>query len=398
MPTRLKTLLSEASLRLSDVLPSRFELVYSSGGTGGPYDNEDAAKKAAERLLQGGSDRWVAVIDAKDVNDLTKAKALWTLKRGGRWEKGPSPLPNVRPMDHFEATPGHAHAVVEYVNMGDVWRKLQREFKDWPLGELKDAASSVSPSMSVEARKVQVRYQELVKEYSKEESTQGSGRGARVIAEATKLLSRKVLYAALKEMFATGMYRFRLPDTYQQLRNEVFGSQAFIFFDWEDVEEKSKGEAELKKRGFKIDRYDEPRTSSIRVSYFKGWHWDESVQDSGHGQRLTEAKSFTTKRDITSKKGGTIPKGAKVTLSWKDLDGKDRAHMTRVVDDAGTSVLVSTESLPDKVSGVTAVPSVRTMEKWSDDGIAKSVLGAKVELDGWDDEGSPSWALAMGLV
>jgi len=292
MPTRLKTLLSEASLRLSDVLPSRFELVYSSGGTGGPYDNEDAAKKAAERLLQGGSDRWVAVIDAKDVNDLTKAKALWTLKRGGRWEKGPSPLPNVRPMDHFEATPGHAHAVVEYVNMGDVWRKLQREFKDWPLGELKDAASSVSPSMSVEARKVQVRYQELVKEYSKEESTQGSG----------------------------------------------------------------------------------------------------------NGRRLTEAKSFTTKRDITSKKGGTIPKGAKVTLSWKDLDGKDRAHMTRVVDDAGTSVLVSTESLPDKVSGVTAVPSVRTMEKWSDDGIAKSVLGAKVELDGWDDEGSPSWALAMGLV
>lgn len=90
---------------------NRFELVYSSGGTGGPYDNEDEAKKAAERLLQGGSDRWVAVIDAKDVNDLTKAKALWTLKRGGRWEKGPSPLPNVRPMDHFEAT-RHLRALV----------------------------------------------------------------------------------------------------------------------------------------------------------------------------------------------------------------------------------------------------------------------------------------------
>lgn len=122
------------------------------------------------------------------------------------------------------------------------------------------------------------------------------------------------------------------------------------------------------------------------------------TQGSGRGARvIAEAKSFTTKRDITSKKG-TIPKGTKVTLSWKDLDGKDRAHMTRVVDDAGTSVLISTESLPDKVSGVSAVPSTKTLEKWSGDGIAKSVLGAKVELDGWDDQGSPSWVLAMGLI
>jgi len=81
---------------------TRFELVYSSGGTGGPYRSEDEAKEAAERLLKGGSDRWIAVVDAKDVNNLTRAKALWLLKRGGDWEKGPRPLPNVRPMDHFK--------------------------------------------------------------------------------------------------------------------------------------------------------------------------------------------------------------------------------------------------------------------------------------------------------
>jgi len=81
---------------------TRFELVYQSGGTGGPYDSEDKAKAAAERLLKGGSDRWIAVIDARHVTDLVKAKALWLLKRGGDWEKGPQPLPNVRPMDHFK--------------------------------------------------------------------------------------------------------------------------------------------------------------------------------------------------------------------------------------------------------------------------------------------------------
>ena len=81
---------------------TRFELVYQSGGTGGPYDSEDKAKAAAERLLKGGSDRWIAVIDAKDTTNLTRAKALWLLKRGDDWEKGPRTLPNVRPMDHFK--------------------------------------------------------------------------------------------------------------------------------------------------------------------------------------------------------------------------------------------------------------------------------------------------------
>ena len=113
---------------------------------------------------------------------------------------------------------------------------------------------------------------------------------------------------------------------------------------------------------------------------------------------LSEAKSFTTKADITSKKGVTIAKGTKVTLSWKDKDGKERASFTRLTDDSGNSVLVSTENLPTKVSGVTNAPSIATMEKWSNNGIAKSILGAKTEPDGWDSDGSPSWMLAMGMI
>ncbi len=43
-------------------------------------------------------------------------------------------------------------------------------------------------------------------------------------------------------------------------------------------------------------------------------------------------------------------------------------------------------------------PSVRTLEKWSQDGVAKSVTGHRVEPDGYGPDGSPSWLLALGLI
>lgn len=84
-----------------DEAASRFELVYSTGGHGGPYQGEEAAKKAAERLLKGGRDKWIAVIPAADITNLTKAKVVWLLKRSGGWEKGPRPLPSVSPRGHY---------------------------------------------------------------------------------------------------------------------------------------------------------------------------------------------------------------------------------------------------------------------------------------------------------
>jgi hypothetical protein len=43
-------------------------------------------------------------------------------------------------------------------------------------------------------------------------------------------------------------------------------------------------------------------------------------------------------------------------------------------------------------------PSLNTLEKWSSEGISKSMLGNRVEPDGYDSEGSPSWLLVAGLV
>lgn len=43
-------------------------------------------------------------------------------------------------------------------------------------------------------------------------------------------------------------------------------------------------------------------------------------------------------------------------------------------------------------------PGLRSLEKWSNDGICKSVFGAKVEPDGYGTNGEPSWLLAMGMI
>lgn len=44
---------------------------------------------------------------------------------------------------------------------------LKKEFDDWEADELKDVISSVSSSMSADAKKVWKRYQELKKKFKK---------------------------------------------------------------------------------------------------------------------------------------------------------------------------------------------------------------------------------------
>jgi hypothetical protein len=105
-------------------------------------------------------------------------------------------------------------------------------------------------------------------------------------------------------------------------------------------------------------------------------------------------KLFTTIREITAKKtGAVIPLGTKVRLVW---DGQ-RAESVMIVAPL-TGIRTATTLLHKTVKGVSKEPSLSTLEKWGSNGIAKSVLGAKVEPDGWDADGSPSWMLAVGVI
>ena len=105
---------------------------------------------------------------------------------------------------------------------------------------------------------------------------------------------------------------------------------------------------------------------------------------------------LTNSKEIKFKNGLVVPAG---TVCEVRFDGN-----TTVCELAGgtaggipTSVKLRCSSLPRYFTKFKA-PSLKTMEKWSDDGVAKSMLGQRVEPDGFDSEGSPSWMLVVGII
>ncbi len=44
------------------------------------------------------------------------------------------------------------------------------------------------------------------------------------------------------------------------------------------------------------------------------------------------------------------------------------------------------------------VPSIKTLEKWSNDGVAKATDGCRVEPDGTCPHGKPSWLIKLGFI
>jgi hypothetical protein len=43
-------------------------------------------------------------------------------------------------------------------------------------------------------------------------------------------------------------------------------------------------------------------------------------------------------------------------------------------------------------------PSLSTMERWMEEGVARAVDGCRVEPDGHCPHGSPSWLIELGLI
>jgi len=85
--------------------------------------------------------------------------------------------------------------------------------------------------------------------------------------------SRKALYEALK-----GIPGAVVPKTYKGLSNEVYGKKAVCYPSFTDMAARRAGERALTDLGFKVETNyggDNYPVTSVPVSYFKGWHWDE---------------------------------------------------------------------------------------------------------------------------
>ena len=112
---------------------------------------------------------------------------------------------------------------------------------------------------------------------------------------------------------------------------------------------------------------------------------------------LTAAsKNTTMARALHNKGGAEFKTGERVTVSWEE----DVPFKTIIesVEEPGKRLKIPTKIVSAVLHGYPKAPSINTMEKWLDDGVAKSILGKRVETDGYDSDGSPSWLLALEYI
>lgn len=93
----------------------------------------------------------------------------------------------------------------------------------------------------------------------------------------------------------------------------------------------------------------------------------------------------TTQKEIKMKSGEIVPKGAEVSF----IAGKD--HLCLVQGNRAEPYKVG-------ISSAFKSPSLEELEEWVNDGVCESILGERVEPDGHDEHGSPSWLLALSMI
>lgn len=105
------------------------------------------------------------------------------------------------------------------------------------------------------------------------------------------------------------------------------------------------------------------------------------------------SKTYTVAKDITLKSGYSIPVGEKITLEFVK---EGFSYVMQVIHKDHDFKIRNTRFF-NYLQGV-KVPSEKTLWKWSEDGVAKSVFGNRVEPDGVDPKGAPSWLLLLGYI
>lgn len=88
----------------------------------------------------------------------------------------------------------------------------------------------------------------------------------------------------------------------------------------------------------------------------------------------------------------TIPAGSQVEVVFK------QENPTKMTISANGISIRCRSALWNHYFKNKNMPTMRTIEKWSCDGICKSLAGHTVEPDGWSYDGTPSWMLAMGMI
>jgi hypothetical protein len=97
-------------------------------------------------------------------------------------------------------------------------------------------------------------------------------------------------------------------------------------------------------------------------------------------------KTIKTIKDLKLKDQTVIPKGTSLSFLRPST-----LETVGIFDLNGRELLMRYRS-------VLKTPSMKSLERWTEDSVCKSVFGAQVEPDGFGPHGEPSWLLAMGLI
>ena len=109
-------------------------------------------------------------------------------------------------------------------------------------------------------------------------------------------------------------------------------------------------------------------------------------------EALFESVNRYTIAELKLKDGTLYAPGTDATFRWER-----NAPGTTLVTIQGREIRLSTSRLY-KYFKVAQPPTMALLKRWMAQGVAKSVLGHRVEPDGWDPESSPSWMLVLGLI
>jgi hypothetical protein len=97
-----------------------------------------------------------------------------------------------------------------------------------------------------------------------------------------------------------------------------------------------------------------------------------------------------TKQEIKLKSGRIIPANSYACIECGAWD------LSVYVD--GKGFRLGYTKAHRYLNGFCKPPALKTLEKWSESGYSRTPAGNKVEEDGHDADGFPSWHMILGLV
>lgn len=119
-----------------------------------------------------------------------------------------------------------------------------------------------------------------------------------------------------------------------------------------------------------------------------------SLEIEGSGITTTTTSVRTWSDKVTKQPTFEIPSGVTVHVWFSP-----KKHPSNIFVKYGDEVKISRITQAHTwLNGFRKPPTFKTLEKYSNNGIAKTPLGNSTEPDGYDSQGAPSWMLVLGLI